>query len=78
MPNLEINDIQIGFDGTNINLKEKKLNDNYRYKFYQKHKIIDKYHPTDNSILPAITNQKFNSYLKDILSNKPINFIKIF
>ncbi|MDQ8011397.1 MAG: site-specific integrase [Flavobacterium nitrogenifigens] len=68
MANLETNDIQIGFDGTNwINLKREKTQRQLHIPILPKaQKIIDKYHSIDSKVLPSITNQKFNSYLKEI------------
>ncbi|WP_369013393.1 tyrosine-type recombinase/integrase [Flavobacterium anhuiense] len=68
MANLEKKHIQIGFDGNNwIQVKREKTQRQLFIPILPKaQSIIDKYSITPNRVFPAITNQKFNSYLKEI------------
>jgi integrase/recombinase XerD len=64
MSTLTTNNIEIGFDGKEwIQMIRKKTNRKISIPLLPKAKdILDKY----NDVLPVISNQKFNSYLKEI------------
>lgn len=68
MANLEKQNIQIGFDGINwIQMKREKTQRQISIPILPKAQaIIDKYKTEKNQVLPSISNQKFNSYLKEI------------
>jgi integrase/recombinase XerD len=68
MTNLEKKNIQIGFDGINwIQMKREKTQRQISIPILPKaQEIIEKYTTNGNLIFPAISNQKFNSYLKEI------------
>lgn len=68
MANLEKKHIQIGFDGINwIQMKREKTQRQIAIPILPKAQaIIDKYTNENNKVLPSISNQKFNSYLKEI------------
>ena len=68
MVNLEKQNIQIGFDGVNwIQMKREKTQRQISIPILPKaQEIIDKYSNESNQIFPPISNQKFNSYLKEI------------
>ncbi|MEO8254634.1 MAG: site-specific integrase, partial [Flavobacterium sp.] len=68
MANLEKKHIQIGFDDVNwIQMKREKTQRQISIPILPKaQEIIDKYSSTTNLVFPSISNQKFNSYLKEI------------
>lgn len=68
MANLMKQNIQIGFDGINwIQMKREKTQRQISIPILPKAQaIIDKYITENNQVLPSISNQKFNSYLKEI------------
>jgi len=68
MANLEKCNIQIGFDGINwIQMKREKTQRQISIPILPTaQEIIDKYSSDLNLIFPSISNQKFNSYLKEI------------
>ncbi|MBG6110972.1 integrase [Flavobacterium sp. CG_9.10] len=68
MANLEKQNIQIGFDDMNwIQMKREKTQRQISIPILPKaQEIIDKYSTDKNRIFPSISNQKFNSYLKEI------------
>jgi site-specific recombinase XerD len=68
MANLEKKNIQVGFDGINwIQMKREKTQRQISIPILPKaQEIIDKYATESNRIFPPISNQKFNSYLKEI------------
>jgi site-specific recombinase XerD len=68
MVNLEKQNIQIGFDDVNwIQMKREKTQRQISIPILPKaQEIIDKYSTDSNFIFPSISNQKFNSYLKEI------------
>jgi integrase/recombinase XerD len=68
MAHLEKQHIQIGFDGINwIQIKREKTQRQLSIPILPKaQEIIDKYQTESNRIFPPISNQKFNSYLKEI------------
>nr|WP_315167541.1 tyrosine-type recombinase/integrase [uncultured Flavobacterium sp.] len=68
MSNLEKQNIQIGFDNVNwIQMKREKTNRQISIPILPKaQNIIEKYLTESNLIFPPISNQKFNSYLKEI------------
>lgn len=68
MANLMKQHIQIGFDGINwIQMKREKTQRQISIPILPKAQaIIDKYITENNQVLPSISNQKFNSYLKEI------------
>ncbi len=69
MANLEKSHILVGFDGNDwINMKRQKTNQVLSIPLLPKSvKIIEKYCSVDElKILPKISNQKFNAYLKEI------------
>lgn len=68
MAHLEKHNIQIGFDGINwIQMKREKTQRQISIPILPKaQEIIDKYISESNLIFPKISNQKFNSYLKEI------------
>ena len=68
MTNLEKKHIQIGFDGNNwIQVKREKTQRQLFIPILPKAQtILDKYSAIEKKAFPAITNQKFNSYLKEI------------
>jgi len=68
MAHLEKQHIQIGFDGINwIQMKREKTQRQISIPILPKaQEIIDKYLTESNRIFPPISNQKFNSYLKEI------------
>ncbi len=65
---LEKKHIQIGFDNVNwIQMKREKTQRQISIPILPKaQEIIEKYTTESNRILPTISNQKFNSYLKEI------------
>lgn len=68
MANLEKQNIQIGFDKINwIQMKREKTQRQISIPILPKaQEIIEKYSTASNRIFPSISNQKFNSYLKEI------------
>ena len=68
MANLEKQNIQIGFDDINwIQMKREKTQRQISIPILPKaQEIIEKYSTDNNRIFPSISNQKFNSYLKEI------------
>ena len=68
MVRLEKKHIQIGFDNVNwIQMKREKTQRQISIPILPKaQEIIEKYSTENNLILPTISNQKFNSYLKEI------------
>lgn len=68
MSNLEKQNIQIGFDNMNwIQMKREKTHREISIPILPTaQKIIEKYLTESNLIFPPISNQKFNSYLKEI------------
>lgn len=68
MANLEIKNIQIGFDDINwIQMKREKTQRQISIPLLPKaEELIKKYSDDNNRIFPPISNQKFNSYLKEI------------
>jgi integrase/recombinase XerD len=68
MAQLEKQNIQIGFDGINwIQMKREKTQRQISIPILPKaQELIDKYSTISNRIFPTISNQKFNSYLKEI------------
>lgn len=68
MSNLEKKHIQIGFDDSNwIQMTREKTQRKISIPILPKaQEIIDKYSTNCNRIFPSISNQKFNSYLKEI------------
>jgi integrase len=68
MAHLEKQHIQIGFDGINwIKMKREKTQRLISIPILPKaQEIIEKYSTESNRIFPPISNQKFNSYLKEI------------
>lgn len=68
MFHLEKQHIQLGFDGNNwIQMKREKTQRQVSIPILPKaQEIIDKYRTEGNRIFPSISNQKFNSYLKEI------------
>nr|WP_317173151.1 site-specific integrase [Flavobacterium soyangense] len=68
MTNLKKNNIQIGFDMRNwIQMKREKTQRQISIPILPKaQEIIDKYSKDSDYIFPSISNQKFNSYLKEI------------
>jgi integrase/recombinase XerD len=68
MANLEKHNIQLGFDGVNwIQMKREKTQRQISIPILPKaQEIIDKYSNVSNLVFPSISNQKFNSYLKEI------------
>lgn len=68
MSNIEKNHIQLGFDSINwIQMKREKTQRQVSIPILPKaQEIIDKYVTESNRIFPPISNQKFNSYLKEI------------
>jgi integrase len=68
MSNLEKQHLQIGFDGVQwIKMKREKTQRLISIPLLPKaQEIIDKYVTEKNHIFPPISNQKFNSYLKEI------------
>lgn len=68
MANLERQNIQVGFDDINwIQMKREKTQRQISIPILPKaQEIIEKYSTENNRIFPAISNQKFNSYLKEI------------
>lgn len=68
MANLEKQNIQVGFDDINwIQMKREKTQRQISIPILPKaQEIIEKYSTENNRIFPAISNQKFNSYLKEI------------
>jgi integrase/recombinase XerD len=68
MANLENQNIQIGFDDINwIQMKREKTQRQISIPILPKaQEIIEKYSTDSNRIFPLISNQKFNSYLKEI------------
>lgn len=68
MANLEKQNIQIGFDNINwIQMKREKTQRQISIPILPKaQEIIEKYSTDSNRIFPSISNQKFNSYLKEI------------
>lgn len=67
MANLKASDIQTGSDSNKwIHIHRQKTKRDYDIPLLSKaESILDKY-KTNTQLLPAITNQKFNSYLKEI------------
>jgi len=68
MANLEKHNIQIGFDGMNwIQMKREKTQRQISIPILPKaQEIIDKYSNDNKLVFTSISNQKFNSYLKEI------------
>ena len=68
MAHLEKQNIQIGFDNINwIQMKREKTQRQISIPILPKaQEIIEKYSTDSNCIFPSISNQKFNSYLKQI------------
>jgi integrase/recombinase XerD len=68
MSQLKTKNIQIGFDNMNwIQMKREKTQRQISIPILPKaQEIIDKYLIKRNTVLPAISNQKFNAYLKEI------------
>lgn len=68
MTNIEKQNIQIGFDNINwIQMKREKTQRQISIPILPKaQEIINKYSNDNNRIFPPISNQKFNSYLKEI------------
>jgi integrase/recombinase XerD len=68
MSHFEKQNIQIGFDGINwIKMKREKTQRLISIPILPKaQEIIQKYETENNRIFPSISNQKFNSYLKEI------------
>jgi integrase/recombinase XerD len=68
MAHLEKKNIQIGFDNMNwIQMKREKTQRQISIPLLpQAQKIIDKYLTEVNYVFPALSNQKFNAYLKEI------------
>ncbi|PKH66697.1 integrase [Flavobacterium sp. ALD4] len=68
MAHLEKSNIQIGFDNVNwIQMKREKTQRQISIPILPKaQEIIEKYSTDGNLIFPSISNQKFNSYLKEI------------
>ena len=68
MANLEKQNIQIGFDNINwIQMKREKTQRQISIPILPKaQEIIEKFSTDSNRIFPSISNQKFNSYLKEI------------
>jgi integrase/recombinase XerD len=68
MAHLSRKNIQIGFDGVNwIQMKGKKTQRQISIPILPKaQEIIEKYATDNNLVFPSISNQKFNSYLKEI------------
>lgn len=68
MAHLEKQNIQIGFDYINwIQMKREKTQRQISIPILPKaQEIIEKYSTSSNRIFPSISNQKFNSYLKEI------------
>lgn len=75
MSNLESKHIIIGFDNTNwIRMKREKTQREISIPILPKAQIIiDKYSKKSGLIFPSISNQKFNSYLKEIADVSGIN-----
>ena len=67
MANLKVSDIQTGYDSNKwIHIHRQKTKRDYDIPLLSKaESILDKYR-TETQLLPVITNQKFNSYLKEI------------
>lgn len=74
MSNLKANDIQTGYDSNKwIHIHRQKTKRDYDIPLLSKaESILDKYR-TETQLLPVITNQKFNSYLKEIAEIVGIN-----
>jgi hypothetical protein len=67
MANLEKQNIQIGFDNVNwIQMKRENTTSNLHSNLPKAQEIIEKYSNDNNLVFPSISNQKFNSYLKEI------------
>jgi integrase len=68
MAHLEKRHIQVGFNNVNwIQMKREKTQRQISIPILPKaQEIIEKYSTENNLILPTISNQKFNSYLKEI------------
>lgn len=68
MAHLKIKNIQIGFDNMNwIKMKREKTQRQISIPILPKaQEIIDKYLIESNFVFPALSNQKFNAYLKEI------------
>jgi integrase len=75
MSNLEKKNIQIGFDDINwIQMKREKTQRQISIPILPKAQlIIDKYSKNNALIFPSISNQKFNSYLKEIADISGVN-----
>lgn len=75
MSNLENKHIRIGFDSMNwIQMKREKTQREISIPILPKAQIIiDKYSKNNALIFPSISNQKFNSYLKEIADISGIN-----
>jgi integrase len=74
MSNLKESDIQKGFDTNKwIHIHRQKTNKSYEVPLLSKaSNILDKY-KSENEILPIVSNQRFNSYLKEIAEIVGIN-----
>lgn len=70
MAHLKIKNIQIGFDNMNwIQMKREKTQRQISIPILpQAQEIVDKYLIDSNCVFPAISNQKFNAYLKEVAS----------
>jgi integrase len=68
MAHLSMQNIQIGFDDVNwIQMKREKTQRQISIPILPKaQEIIEKYSNDNNLVFPSISNQKFNSYLKEI------------
>lgn len=68
MRNLEIKNIQLGFDGLNwIKMKREKTGQEISIPLLPIAEVIlNKYITNENKTFPKISNQRFNSYLKEI------------
>lgn len=68
MAHLKIKNIQLGFDNMNwIQMKREKTQRQISIPLLPKaQEIIDKYLIEGNFVFPALSNQKFNAYLKEI------------
>ncbi len=68
MSSLERRHVEVGFDGFEwIKIVRKKTNKEVSVPILNKAKeILNKYEDDSEKLLPVISNQKFNSYLKEI------------
>ncbi len=74
MVNLKVSDIQTGYDGNKwIHIHRQKTKRDYDIPLLSKaESILDKY-KSETHLLPIISNQRFNSYLKEIAEITGIN-----